>query len=140
MEKLTQKAKEILENNCRTCVVCLENETYESSERGVKPLLNLLDSKIDLKGACAADKVVGAGAAFLYLLLGVREVYASVISEKAKSVLEQNGVSAVFDTLVPKIQNRAKNGFCPIETAVLNETDPAAALIKIRETLRKLAK
>lgn len=140
MEKLTQKAKEILENNRRTCVVCLKNETYESRERGVKPLLNLLDSKIDLKGACAADKVVGAGAAFLYLLLGVREVYASVISEKAKSVLEQNGVSAVFDTLVPKIQNRAKNGFCPIETAVLNETDPAAALIKIRETLRNLSK
>ena len=140
MEKLTQKAKEILENNRRTCVVCLENEIYESSERGVKPLLNLLDSKIDLKGACAADKVVGAGAAFLYLLLGVREVYASVISEKAKEVLEQNGVSAVFDTLVPKIQNRAKNGFCPIETAVLNETDPAAALIKIRETLRNLSK
>ncbi len=140
MEKLTKKAKEILEKNKLTCVICRENEVYESVERGVKPLLNFLDSKIDLKGACAADRVVGAGAAFLYLLLEVREVYAVVISERAKTVLEQNGISVLFETLVPKIQNRARNGFCPIETAVMNETDPAAALLKIRQTLANLTK
>ncbi|MBQ7799006.1 MAG: DUF1893 domain-containing protein [Oscillospiraceae bacterium] len=140
MEKLTLKAKEVLEKNKRTCVICLENEIYESDERGVKPLLNFLDSKVDLKGACAADRVVGSGAAFLYLLLGVKEVYALVLSERAKAVLDENGVSVAFEVIVPKIQNRAKNGFCPIETAVLNETDPAAALIKIREALKSLAK
>lgn len=140
MEKLTYKAKDLLAENKRTCVICLKNEVFESSERGVKPLLNFLDSKIDLKGSCAADRVVGAGAAFLYVLLGVREVYAAVLSERAKEVLLKNDISVYFDQLVPKIQNRAKNGFCPIETAVINETDPAAALIKIRETLKELAK
>ncbi len=140
MEKLTLNAKEILEKNKRTCVICLENEVYESSERGVKPLLSLLDSKIDLKGACAADKVVGAGAAFLYVLLEVKEVYALVLSERARTVLMQNGILVCYDTLVSKIQNRAKNGFCPIETAVWEQTEPAAALVKIRETLKELAK
>ncbi|MBQ8337756.1 MAG: DUF1893 domain-containing protein [Oscillospiraceae bacterium] len=140
MEKLTQKAKELLLSGQNTCVICRENEVFESTERGVKPLLEFLDSKTDLKDACAADKVVGAGAAFLYVLLGVREVYALVLSERAKAVLEENGVSVVFETLVSKIENRAKNGFCPIETAVWEQTEPAAALTKIRQSLESLTK
>ena len=83
---------------------------------------------------------MGAGAAFLYVLLGVREVYALVLSERAKAVLEENGVSVVFETLVSKIENRAKNGFCPIETAVWEQTEPAAALTKIRQSLESLTK
>ncbi len=140
MEKLTQKAKELLLGSQNTCVICRENEVFQSSQRGVKPLLDFLDSKTDLKGACAADKVVGAGAAFLYVLLDVREVYALVLSERAKAVLMQNGISVYYDKLVPKIENRVRNGFCPIETAVLNETDPIAALTKIRQTLESLTK
>ncbi len=140
MEKLTQKAKELLLSSQNTCVICRENEVFESTERGVKPLLEFLDSKTDLKDACAADKVVGAGAAFLYVLLGVREVYALVLSERAKAVLMQNGISVYYDKHVPKIENRARNGFCPIETAVWEQTEPAAALIKIRETLKNLTK
>ena len=140
MEKLTNKAKDILENKELTCVICLGNEVYESSERGVKPVLDFLDKGMTFDGGCAADKVVGAGAAFLYVLLGVKEVYAAVLSKMAKEVLLKNGISVCYDVLVPKIQNRAKTGFCPIETSVLDETDPVAALIKIRETLKKLAK
>ncbi len=140
MEKLTQKAKEILEKNGCTCAVCFADEVYESDERGVKPLLDFLDRGINLTGGCAADRVVGAGAAFLYVLLGVREVYAAVLSERAKEVLVQNSVSVFYDRLVPNIKNRQKTGFCPIETAVKDQTDPAAALAKIRSTLKNLQK
>lgn len=54
-----------------------------STERGVKPLLQWLDGENSVKGFSAVDKVVGRAAAFLYVLLEVKEVYAGVMSEGA---------------------------------------------------------
>ena len=54
-----------------------------STERGVKPLLQWLDGENRVKGFSAVDKVVGRAAAFLYVLLEVKEVYAGVMSEGA---------------------------------------------------------
>ena len=93
-----------------TCFVLLGQEEYCSFERGVKPLLSFLQSGTSFLGAVAADKTVGAGAAHLYVLLGVQAVWANVISRSAKDILEQNGieifnlsdVSAV--TAFPKIK------------------------------------
>ncbi len=134
-----ETAKKLLsDDSTLTCVICREGEIFKSTLRGVRPLLELLDSGKNLKGAAAADKVVGKGAAFLYALLGVREVYATVLSESALAVLSENGIKTEFGALVPAIRNRAGDGFCPIETAVRNITCPQSALKEIRETLKKL--
>ena len=135
-----QKAKSILSEKSLTCAIVKESEIYESTLRGVKPLLDLLESGVDFKGGFAADKVVGKGAAFLYVLIGVKEVYADVISSPALEILVHNGIKTEYRTLVPNIINRKGDGICPIETAVLNETDPKGALIKIKETLKNLSK
>ncbi|MBO5006585.1 MAG: DUF1893 domain-containing protein, partial [Clostridia bacterium] len=74
------KAKEILENGAFTCVLVKGDEVISFSERGVKPLLALLSQNKKLESFCAADKVVGKAAAFLYLLLGVKNLHALVIS------------------------------------------------------------
>ena len=68
------KAQHFLESGNHTCVVCKEDSIYTTSQRGVAPLLNWLDDGVDLKGYSAADRVVGRGAAFLYCLLGVKEI------------------------------------------------------------------
>lgn len=88
---------------------------------------------------CAADKVIGKGAAFLYVLLGIKQVYATVISESAKHVLEKNGIALEYDTLVDRIMNRTRTGFCPIETAVVEIEDANEALMVIKATFRELA-
>ena len=121
-----------------TCVACKEEVVYTTTQRGVAPLLNWLDSKTDLKDFSAADRVVGRGAAFLYCLLGVKEVYALVMSRPAAEVLQSHGILADAGTFVEGIINRTGTGPCPFEAAVMDIQDTQEALNAIRMTRRKL--
>ncbi|MCM1528957.1 MAG: DUF1893 domain-containing protein [Alistipes sp.] len=123
---------------CTLAAVCGDDE-LTSCERGVKPLLRLLDSGKSLRGYSAADRVIGKAAAFLYVLLSPAEVYAGVISKPALETLKSHGINVSYDVLADAIRNRDNTGFCPMETAVINDTDPEAALAHIREKLRSLS-
>lgn len=135
-----EKCREILKSGDYTLVLFDGKTLLTDTKRGVKPLLDLLDRETDFSGFSAADKVVGKAAAFLYVLLNVREVYADVISTHALSVLEEHQIPVVYGTLTDKIKNRAGTGFCPMETAVLDEENPENALKKIRGKAKELAK
>ena len=134
----TAKAREILEAQGFTCVVCREDMVFTATERGVKPLLNWLDAGMDLAGFSAADKVVGRATAFLYCLLQVSEVYANVMSRPALQVLQEHGIRAEAGMLTDGIINRKGTGPCPFEAAVLEITEPEAALAAIRQKLRTM--
>lgn len=132
-------ARTLLEKENYTCVICRGEDVLTDRRRGVKPLMELLESGKDLHGFSAADKVVGKAAAFLYCLLGVKALHAGILSEPALAVLENAGIPVEYGTLVPAIRNRAGDGFCPMETAVWDLTDPALAPAAIRSTLQKLS-
>lgn len=138
MSRDLEEAKKCLIEKGYTCVVKREGQVYTSEERGVKPLLSWFDSEVDLTGFVAADKVVGKGAAMLYVLLGVRELYASVLSKPAKATLEQYGIIVCFDTCVEGIRNRAGTGPCPMEDAVKDIDTPKEALEAIRKRLAEM--
>ena len=138
MEQNLKKALDLLNSGDYTCVACKEEVVYTTTQRGVAPLLNWLDSKTDLKDFSAADRVVGRGAAFLYCLLGVKEVYALVMSRPAAEVLQSHGILADAGTFVEGIINRTGTGPCPFEAAVMDIQDTQEALNAIRMTLRKL--
>lgn len=137
---LLEKAITLLQQTGSTCVLCSEELIITDKRRGIRPLLDLLDNETDITGFCAADKVVGKAAAFLYILLKVKSLYAQVISEPALNLLEQAGISVEYGQLVTAIQNRTKDGFCPMEQAVWNIQDPSEALVAIRNTLKTLSK
>ncbi|MGN1107284.1 MAG: DUF1893 domain-containing protein [Huintestinicola sp.] len=134
-----KKAVSMLEEQGLTLAAVKGNETITSRERGVKPLLELIDDGKSLEGYSAADKVVGAAAAYLYVLLGVRELYAKVISQKAVDVMEKYGIEIEYDTLAEAIINRSGTGFCPMETAVSDAVSPENALELIRAKLKELS-
>ncbi len=136
----TKTAKDILLKNGYTCVLSSDGTEYHSTLRGVKPLIEFLESGKDFNDFCAADKTVGAGAAHLYVLLGVKSVWANIISQAGKKVLEQNNIAVFCENTVPFIINRSGDGVCPIETAVKGITCSKQALEVIRETLKKLIK
>lgn len=135
-----ERAENLLKSSDFTCVCCNDTETLTSRKRGVAPLLEWLDSGISLKDFSAADKVIGKGAAFLYVLLDAREIYTNIISRSALETLENHHIPVTYGTLVNSIRNRDNTGFCPIETAVSDITDPQKALFVIRETLAKIQK
>jgi len=127
MKNDLQKAREILDNGHYTCVLCKGDCVLTDDRRGIRPLLELVESGRSFVGFSAADKVVGKAAALLYLLLGVTDIYAGVISAPALEVLVAGGVVVTFGQLVDAIRNRTNTGFCPMETAVKEIDDPLQA-------------
>ena len=132
------EAKEYL--TCRGCTCAAFNgEKYiESFERGVRPLLDLIDSQISLSGFSVADRVVGKAAAFLYLKLKAKEIYAGVISRPAVELLKNNGIPVKYDEQVEFIINRTNTGLCPMEESVLDAVNAEDAEKKIRAKLAAL--
>ncbi len=132
-----EKAKQLLKAENYTCVFCKDDTVYSSVERGVKPLVEMYQSKKLAKGFSAADKVVGKGAAFLYLLLEIKSLYAAVISRSALELLNKNGISVEYDTKVQNITNRKGDGICPFEEAVLTVDDKTAAYEIIVDKIKR---
>lgn len=133
-------ARKTLTDGAYTCVFARDGQFRSDTARGVSPLLAALDSQENYAGWSAADKVVGRGAAFLYVLLGVREVWAAVMSRGAREVLERHGIACFPETETDAIRNRAGDGFCPMESAVAGIDDPFLALAAIRAKRRELMK
>ncbi len=130
------KAKSILESGGYTCVLCKGDAVHTSRHRGVRPLLELLDSGVS--GFSAADKVVGKATALLYRLLNVKAVHAQVISRAALQVLESSTIAVSWDSQVEYIKNRAGDGQCPMEQATEGIDDPQEALLAIQKKLKEL--
>ena len=121
-----------------TCALVGEEKTLCSKQRGVAPLLAWLESGENCQNMFAADKVVGRAAAFLYILLKVEGVHALVLSESAEKVFQQFGVAYAYNEKVAAIRNRAGDGFCPMEQAVLCIEEPSEALSAIKRRLLEL--
>jgi len=133
-----RKAKETLESGGYTCVLTDGTIVYTSKLRGVKPLVQFLESGTIPSGFSAADKVIGRATAYLYVLLGVREVYAQIISEPAAEVLRAKGIHVQYGTLVPNIINRKGDGICPFEAAVMEVTEPSLAYEAILSKMKEM--
>ena len=107
--------------------------------RGVSDLFRLLSEQPELlRGATAADKVVGKGAAALMALGGLREVYADVVSEPALELLQKSGVKVTYGSLVPMIWNRARTGSCPVEQLCKDAETAEECFPLIRDFVEKM--
>lgn len=137
MTDLERAVARLREEN-RTCVLCRGDCFYTSDAKGIAPMMAFLDAKNDLRGFSAADRVVGRAAAMLFVLAGVRAVYAEVISHGAIDILSTHGIEVTYNCMTDRIMNRAGDGFCPMETAVLEIEDPNEALEILRRRLVEL--
>ncbi len=133
-----ERAKISLKAGGYTCVLVRDGNECVSTERGVKPLVCWVKSGADFYGYCAADKVVGRATAFLYAIMGVRAVYADVISRSALEVLQKYRIEVEYALLVEHIINRAGDGICPFERTVLAIDDKAAAYQAILHEMAQL--
>ncbi len=136
--KNLEKAKALLTESELTCAICGDGRLFTSRDRGIKPLVALYAASAHTADCSAADKVVGRGAAFMYILMGINEIYAALISDAALSLLCDYGLRVEYGKRVPNIINRSGDGICPFEAAVLDITEPTDAYSAICRKLREL--
>ncbi len=133
-----ERATQLLGQGNYTCVFCRDAQLHTAKDRGIRPVLACLDSGSSFAGFSAADKVVGKATAFLYVLLGIRALYAPVMSRAAVQVLEAYGISHQYGILTDGVLNHRQNGPCPMEDATKDCRTPEEALIAIRQRLKQL--
>ena len=134
-----EKAIKILEEEKDlTLVLVLNEDIYKSSEKGIKSLLQLLNSGKNYLNYSAADKIVGKAAAMLYKLLNVNDIYGEVMSIRAINFLEQNHINFKYKIKTNEIINRKGTGICPMEQTVLNIEDPTEAKKLLENKLKEL--
>ncbi|MDE6407061.1 MAG: DUF1893 domain-containing protein [Anaeroplasmataceae bacterium] len=129
-------AKKKLEGNT-VCLVKGES-LFISQKRGVMPLIEFIESNVDFKDYSVADKIVGKAAAFLYAYLGVKEVYAEVLSKEAIPVFKKYNISFEYNILTDYIINRKGIGLCPMEEAVMNCSSKEEAIFAIYNRYKTL--
>lgn len=129
MTEKMKLAKETLEQSGAACAaVTREGKILYSHENGIRPVLSWLAQDAGLlKGACAADRVVGKAAALLMIYGGVSEIYAQVMSGPAAEFLRKNGVAFSFGKQVPYILNDDGTDLCPMEKRCAGVDSPAEA-------------
>lgn len=116
------------------CVVYNETGLHISEERGIRPMILWLEEDPEfLRGASVADKIVGRAAAMIMVHAGVKEVYASVISNGAVEVLRDAGIECSYSMTAIAISNRRGDGICPMERTVAPIHDPECAYRTLRE-------
>ena len=135
MKSDLQKAKEIMETYGDTCVMCRGDVVFTSTERGIKPLIEFIESHTNMKDFSVADKIVGKAAAMLYVILGVKEVYSPVMSETAAEVFKNYNITYECDELTQNIINRNGDGICPMEETVKNISDPGEGFAALKNKL-----
>jgi len=130
-------AKDLLtRSNCALVIVKDGQVLLETNASGIRGFLMALDKMgKNMEGSSLADRIVGEAAAQLCVYSRVREVYAVVLSQCGKDVLEKNDIHYEFENLVPHILNMKQTDLCPFEKLVAGSKSPEEA----HERLRKRA-
>lgn len=121
-----------------TICLCRNGECRFSEKRGIAPMMELIAGGVDLTGYSVADLIVGKAAALLFVRSGIVSVYAEVLSEGGKAVLERAGIPYEYGTLTERIVNREGTGICPMEQAVAGTDDPDRAYECLTEAIERL--
>jgi hypothetical protein len=101
---------------------------FETRSRRISGFLGAIEQLGDeLEGASVADRVAGKAIALLCVYAKVKEVYAEILSKKAKAVFEENRISYEWKELVDNVLDLDKSGVCPFEKAADDMSDPKDA-------------
>jgi hypothetical protein len=105
-------------------------ETDSHSISGFLGAIEQLGARLD--GAAVADRVAGNAVALLCVYVRIREVYAEILSRKAKEVFEENGIPCKWKKLVDNILDFNRSGVCPFEKIAADISDPEKAYVAFK--------
>ena len=122
-----------------TCVLS-KNEAviFMSREKGIKPLIEVIESNTDTHACFAEDKIVGKAAALLYAFMGVEAVHADVMSKDGLDILKTYGINASYNILTDKIINLRGDDICPMEKTVADIYEPQKAFDALKLKIKQM--
>lgn len=123
----------LIENNYSCVIVSNEKVVFTSIDHGVKPLMDFYSSELYSKQDefVLADKIIGKATVLLAVLCNIKEIYTPIVSKCALAACKKYNILIMYDKVVERIQNRTKDGFCPMETLALDTDDPLEVYKKI---------
>lgn len=130
--------KNLLARGVYSCVIADRDRVMTSRAHGIAPLLERAERSERLEGAFVADRIIGKAAAMLLVVMRVASVYGQVMSREAEALLSANGIEVEYGALTDHIINRSGDGLCPMEQAVRDLTDCAAAPAVLRRRVEEL--
>ncbi|MBQ2509523.1 MAG: DUF1893 domain-containing protein [Erysipelotrichaceae bacterium] len=114
---------------------------YCSDESGIRPVILPMNEDLRFfEGLSVADKIVGKASAMLLALSGAKEVYAHILSEAGRKILERYGIAYEYGEMVEYIVNRKGDGMCPMEETVKDIDDPLDAFKALNERIAQMRK
>jgi hypothetical protein len=133
MQDLETARRRLHEKRLTLSIVKGGEIVFEAGSRGISGLLGAIEDLGDnLRGASVADKVVGKAVALLCIYAGVEAVYASILSGRARALLEENSILVEFDTLVQSVLDADKIAACPFEELAAEIADPEEAYRRLK--------
>jgi hypothetical protein len=124
-----EMAKHALYSRELTLAIVKNGEVmFETRAHRISGFLDAIEQFGDkLEGTSLADRVAGKAVALLCVYAKIKEVYAEILSRKAKVVLEENRISCEWKEQVDTVLDLNKSGACPFEKAADGISDPKDA-------------
>ncbi len=135
-----KKAKKLINNKKASCIIIKNNKIIRTeNSHGINSLILIYENEPQiLKDSFVVDKIIGKAAAMIIVLSGAKKVYGKSMSTAAFDYLEKHGCKADYGEKIDVISNRAGNGICPLENAVLDIDDPETGYQILKETINRL--
>jgi hypothetical protein len=125
--------KRLNENGLTLSIVKDGKIVFETVSHGVSGFLEAIEKlRNELEGASVADRIVGKAIALLCVYAKIKAIYAKVLSENAKKVLEENMVYHEWTSLVEHILDANKTELCPFERLVAEISSPRNAYERLK--------
>jgi hypothetical protein len=131
-------AKQKLDSDSFAFVLVKDGAILSTGTRdGVGELIQVTDTLGDAtRGASLADKVVGKAVAMVARTVGIRAVYATLMSQAACDALDGANITYEYAKHVPLILNKRNDGPCPMERLTQTIDEPRQAVNALREFIR----
>ncbi len=139
MQDLELSKKELYSKQLTLAIAKNGQVLFETDSHRISGFIHAIDTLgILLKDASIADRVAGKALALLCIYAGIREVYAEVLSKKAKVLFEENNVVCQWENLVDNVLDLNKSGMCPFEKAAAEISDPKDSYSAFKALLEKM--
>jgi hypothetical protein len=139
MQDLEIAKNQLYEKQLTLAIVKNGQVLFQTDSHRISGFIGAIDKfGAQLNGASGADRVAGKALALLCVYAGIREVYAEVLSRKAKAVFEENKVAVEWKQLVDNVLDLNKTDTCPFEKVAAGISDPKDSYVAFKALLEKM--